>query len=266
MNDSHDSVVSFDQLVEIMARLRGEGGCPWDKMQDFSTIKDYFLEEVHEALDAIERGEPSGIMEELGDVLFEVCFLARLAEERGWFTIHDSIRSIHDKLIRRHPHVFGEECITEAEEVPGRWMQLKAQEKSKKKKRESILDGISRRLPPLLQALRISERAVAVGFEWEDVNGVFEKLDEEIGELKRAVHRQEPRERLMDELGDVLFTAVNVGRKLNILSHDALLATMEKFRRRFAFMEKKIREAERVLGEVPAEELEELWGQAKKGE
>ncbi len=266
MTDVHDERVSFDDLVDIMATLRGPDGCPWDRKQTLETIKDYFTEEVYEALEAIDEGDFDKIREELGDVLFEVCFLARLCEENGRFTVYDSIRQIHDKLIRRHPHVFGDEKVTEAEEVPGRWAKLKAQEKRDNGERVSILDGVPKRLPPLLQALRISERAVAVGFEWETAGDVLEKLEEEIAELKEAIELGEPRERLEDELGDVLFTAVNVGRKLEIGAHDSLTRTMNKFRTRFGWMERRLREQGKELEEQGIEQLEMLWQAAKRVE
>ncbi len=262
--------IGFDDLVEIMARLRGENGCPWDRKQNMMSIKDYFLEEVHEALQAIDERDPEAIKEELGDVLFEVCFLARIAQEAGWFSVYDSIRSIHDKLIRRHPHVFGDEIVHEAEEVPGRWAKLKAEEKKEKnggeKPAESILEGVPRSLPPLLQALRISERAVAVGFEWEKPEDVLDKLDEEVAELKEAIMLGESQERLEDELGDTLFTLVNVGRKLGIRSHDALTRTMSKFRRRFGSIEKELAKAEIPLDEASVDQLEALWQKAKQAE
>jgi len=260
------SYKSFDELVQVMATLRGENGCPWDKKQTMSTIKDYFLEEVYEALEAIESGDAEAMKEEFGDVLFEVCFLSRIAEEQKMFTVHDAVESIVEKLIRRHPHVFGDEKVKEAEEVPGRWAKLKAAEKKKKQSRESILDGVPKSLPSLLQALRISERAVAVGFEWEDVGGVLDKVDEEIQELKDAIADGEAKERLEDELGDILFTLVNVGRKLSISPHDSLMRTMKKFRRRFGEIEKRLRNDGVELESAGFEKLEELWQAVKKDE
>lgn len=254
----------FDELVRVMAALRGEDGCPWDRKQTMESIKDYFLEEVYEALEAIENKDPQAIREELGDVLFEVCFLSRIAEEQGWFDVYDSIDTIVDKLIRRHPHVFGEEKITEADEVPGRWARLKAAEKEENGDWASILDGVPKKLPPLLQAMRISERAVAVGFEWEDVHGVMDKLDEEIGELKDALQNGESSERLEDELGDILFTLVNVGRKLSISPQDSLKRTLRKFRRRFGWLEDQLRIGGIPLEEAGIEKMEALW-QAAKG-
>ncbi|RJO70572.1 MAG: nucleoside triphosphate pyrophosphohydrolase [Myxococcales bacterium] len=248
-----------------MARLRDPGGCPWDREQSFATIKDYFLEEAYELLDAVETGDAEAMREELGDVLFEACFLSRIAEEQGLFDVYDAIGAIVEKLVRRHPHVFGEEKVTEASEVPGRWAKLKAQE-AKHKARASILDGVPKSLPTLLQALRISERAVNVGFEWETVHDVLVKLDEEIGELKAAMARGEPQERLEDELGDMLFTMVNVGRKLGVSPHDALRRTLEKFRRRFGRIEAWLRENGEKLDEAGLERLEALWQAAKTEE
>lgn len=267
MADDAGSVkVSFDELVEVMARLREPGGCPWDRKQTLDTIKDYFLEEVYEALDAIERRDPEGMREEFGDVLFEICFLSRIAQEDGLFDVYDSIRSIHDKLVRRHPHVFGDEKVELAEEVPGKWAKMKAYEREGRHEENSILDGVPEKLPPLLQALRVSERAVAVGFEWETVGDVLKKLDEEISELKAALEENETRERLEDELGDVLFTVVNVARKLSISPHDSLVRTIKKFRRRFGRLEEELRKSGETLGEVGIDRLEELWRAAKESD
>lgn len=256
----------FEDLIAIMARLRGPEGCPWDKKQSIATIKDYFLEEVYEAQEAIAAEDWPHMAEELGDVLFEVVFLARLAEEAGYFTIDDCLRSINEKLVRRHPHVFGEERVASAEEVPGRWMALKAAEAKRRASRESILDGIPNSLPTLLQALRVSERAVAVGFEWEKVEDIFLKLEEEIGELRAAIRQGEGRERLEDELGDILFTVVNLGRKLAISPHDSLLRTLRKFRRRFAFVERRVAERGMALADAGLELMEAFWQEAKREE
>lgn len=257
----------FDGLVRIMATLRGENGCPWDREQSLATIKDYFLEEVYETLEAIESGNPRALMEELGDVLFEVCFLARISEEAGHFTVYDSLRHITEKLIRRHPHVFGDEQVREAQEVPGRWAKLKARERRDAGDAPgSILDGVPTRLPALLQALRISERAVAAGFEWERTEDVLDKVQEELDELRAAVAAGEPRERLEDELGDIFFTLVNVGRKLAISPHDSLTRTLGKFRRRFGLVEARCREEGLPLEEAGLETLEQFWQQAKATE
>ena len=254
---------TFSDLVAIMARLRGSAGCPWDKKQSFATIKDYFLEEVYEAQEALGREDYAGLCEELGDVLFEVVFLARLAQEAGHFGIDDCLASINEKLIRRHPHVFGTETVATAEEVPGRWMALKAAEAKRRAAPQSILDGVPKSLPALLQALRISERAVAVGFEWEKLEDVFAKLEEEIGELKAAIAASEGRARLEDELGDVLFTVVNIGRTLGLSPHDALLATLSKFRRRFAYLERRIAESGIELAEAGLARMDAFWQEAK---
>jgi MazG family protein len=257
----------FDELVAVMAALRADNGCPWDRQQTMATIKDYFLEEAYEAIEAIEGNNPESIKEELGDVLFEVCFLARIAEESGQFTVYDSIRHIVDKLIRRHPHVFGDEKVTEAAEVPGRWAKLKAQERAEAEKGpHSILDGVPAKLPALLQALRISERAVAIGFEWETPGDVLDKLQEEMDELREAVEQGQSRERLEDELGDLFFTLVNVGRKLSISPHDSLMRTLRKFRRRFGWVEEELYRQGVALEEAGMDRLEALWQAAKKHE
>jgi len=255
----------FDDLVALMARLRSPEGCPWDVKQTFKSIRDYLIEEVYEAVEAIDKEDWQSLKEELGDVVFEAVFLGQIGKDEGLFDIYQSIDHIYKKLIYRHPHVFGEVQIKLAEEVPGLW------EKMKKKERaaadgtpRSALDGIPTALPPLMQALRISERAVSLGFEWDNLDGVLEKLDEEVAEFKDAVRNGGSREEIEDEVGDMLFTMVNVARKLDIKAHDGLKRTMTKFRKRFAVMETELRRKGREMNECKLDELEALWQAAKK--
>lgn len=260
-----EGAVLFGELIGIMAALRGDRGCPWDRKQTFDTIKDYFLEEAFELVEAVRSRDYDAIREELGDVLFEVCFLSRLAEEEGRFGVAEALVSIREKLIRRHPHVFGTERVESAEEVPGRWARLKAQEKQGRGEAgRSILEGVPSTLPALVQALRVSERAVAVGFEWEKASHVLDKAQEELDELREALEKGEGRERLEEELGDLLFTLVNVARKMDFQAHDALARTLRKFRVRFAYVEARLREMGVPLEDAGIDRMERLWTEAKE--
>src|SRR5262245_37333453 len=214
----------FDKLVEIMATLRGPNGCPWDKQQDFNSLKPMLVEEVYEVLEAIENEDFDGLAEELGDLLLHVVFHAHLAKEAGQFDINAVIEKISDKLVRRHPHVFGTDSASTPEEVIRNWEVIKAQEKAEKLKnrtpeQRSLLEGIPSKLPAIHEAHQISARAARVRFDWPDIEGVFEKLQEEVRELREVISsrgEQARRERLEDEIGDMLFCIVNIARYLKI--------------------------------------------------
>ncbi len=256
---------TFDDLVRLMDRLRDPGGCPWDREQNLATIKTYFLEEVYEAVEAIDENDGPGVVEELGDVLFEVVFLARLAREQGWGDVYDSVHHVHEKLVRRHPHVFGDSSVENSEAVADQWQKIKGEERKEQgKRRGSVLDGVPQVLPPLLQALRISQRAVAKGFEWPDLNGVLDKHAEEVRELAEAVKDGMPKEKAEEELGDILFTLVNVARWMQLDPHAGLMRTMRKFRRRFGYMEDRLADENKDMEACTLDELESLWTQAKK--
>lgn len=262
--DPRSAGEKFARLVEIMARLRSPEGCPWDRRQTFDSLKPYLLEETYEALDAVDRGDWQGLAEELGDLLLEVAFFSQIAAERGLFTIEQALDAIIGKLIRRHPHVFGDAAASTPEEVKQRWDQIKADERRERGRTgEGLLDSVPRALPALVEAAQISSRAAAVGFDWQDADQVLEKLDEELAELA-AARRSSSSDRLADEIGDLLFTLVNVARFLGVDPEQALRATNAKFRRRFAWMEARLREQGRAPGEVTLEELEALWQQAKQ--
>jgi len=257
---------NLDELVNIMATLRGPGGCPWDRKQTVQTIKDYLLEECYEAYDAAAREDFDELADELGDVLFEVVFLSRLAQEAGRFDISLPIRLVADKLIRRHPHVFGDHPpITEADDVLTAWQAVKRTE-TKSQERKSQLDGVSPAMPPLLQAYRLGQRAASMGFDWPDAQEVMKKVDEELGELKDAMAHGEPPRRLEEELGDLLFSLTNLARHLKIAPHDSLLSASRKFRRRFGFMEEMAAARNLVLEDLDMDALEDLWRQAKDRE
>ncbi len=262
--DPRRAAEKFARLLEIMARLRGPEGCPWDRRQTFDSLKPYLLEETYEALDAVDRGDWQGLAEELGDLLLEVAFFSQIAAERGLFTIEQALDAIIGKLIRRHPHVFGDATASTPEEVKQRWDQIKADERRERgRPAEGLLDTIPRALPALVEAAQISSRAAAVGFDWQDADQVLEKLHEELAELAAARRSASP-ERLAEEIGDLLFTLVNVARFLGVDPEQALRGTNAKFRRRFAWMEARLREQGRAPGEVTLEELEALWQQAKQ--
>ncbi|MFL6447477.1 MAG: nucleoside triphosphate pyrophosphohydrolase [Bryobacteraceae bacterium] len=264
---SEDAGKKFSELVRLMARLRAPGGCPWDRKQTFDSIKPYTLEETYEVLDAIDSRDWAGLSEELGDLLLQPVFLAAIAEEEGVFTISDSLRAINEKLVRRHPHIFGDATAETAEDVKVRWDQIKAEEKAgtAQAANASILDGTPRTLPALVEAHKISSRAADVGFEWPNVHGVLEKLVEEAKELTEAAHRQEGSE-IEHEIGDLLFTLVNLARFYQVDPEQALRKTNARFRRRFAFIEQKIADRGGELASTRLEDMEELWQDAKKRE
>src|SRR6266571_4830118 len=232
---------NFEKLVEIMATLRGPNGCPWDKQQDFNSLKPMLVEEVYEVLEAVENGDFDGISEELGDLLLHVVFHAYLGKEAGHFDINTVIDKISERLVRRHPHVFGSETAGTAEEVIKNWEAIKAKEKEQKLKshtpeQRSLLEGIPSKLPAIHEAHQISSRAARVGFDWPDIDGIFDKLQEEDREVKEVISGQDEeskRERLEDEIGDILFVIVNISRYLKIDSESALKRANRKFKSRF---------------------------------
>lgn len=256
----------FERLVEIMARLRGEGGCPWDREQTFDSIKPYTLEEAYEVLDAIDRRDWRALAEELGDLILQAVFYAQMAAEAGHFTIADALDAINAKLVRRHPHVFGDAVATTAGEVLARWSQIKEEEKRERgEPKRGLLDGVLRNQPALMEAAHLSKKAAAAGFDWPDIGGVFDKMREEIAELENA-REGASREKIEEEIGDLLFTAVNVARLLGVDPEQALRRANAKFRSRFAQVENGLAERGRGFHQTTIEEMEELWQQAKTRE
>jgi len=261
----------FEKLVDIMATLRGPNGCPWDKQQDFNSLKPMLVEEVYEVLEAIENNDFDGLAEELGDLLLHVIFQAHLAKEAGEFDISTVIEKISGKLVRRHPHVFGNESASTPEEVIKNWEAIKAQEKAEKLKnrtpeQRSLLEGIPSKLPAIHEAHQISSRAARVGFDWPDIEGVFDKLQEEVRELKEVISAggdDRQREKLEDEIGDMLFVMVNIARYLKIDSESALKRANRKFKARFRYMEGELAKQGKSLEETPLAEMEALWQKAK---
>ena len=260
----------FEDLVAVQARLRAPGGCPWDREQTHLTLRTYLIEEAYEVLDAIEKGSSQDLAEELGDLLLQVLFHADMARETGAFDISHVIRGIHDKMIRRHPHVFGNVKAETSGEVLKNWAQLKAKEKqaasakgtASQNPAPSALDGVPRNLPALLEAYQMTRRAAQVGFDWERVEGIFEKLEEETAELRIALTASN-RRAIEEEVGDLLFSVVNLARFLRLDPEVALKHTNLKFKMRFQEMESEASHSRQRLSELSKEKLEQLWEAAK---
>src|SRR6476659_7358121 len=276
----------FERAVSIMARLRAPGGCPWDREQTFDTIKRYTLEETYEVLEAIDNRDWKELTSELGDLLLQVLFYAEMAEEQGSFTIDDVLDALSNKLIHRHPHVFGDTKADDSAQVLKNWEALKAAEKRKTLQTNGepaqpspalLLDGVSSKMPALQEAHKISSKAAHVGFDWPEIQGLFEKLTEETRELQEHLNglpaslnpQQKPEiplellEQVEGEVGDLFFVLVNIARYLSIDPDSALRKTNRKFRRRFGWLEERLREQGRTLEQATLEEMESLWQQAK---
>jgi MazG family protein len=249
----------FDDLVRIMERLRGPDGCPWDREQDWGSLRTYLLEECFEVAEALDRRRPPELCEELGDLLFQIVFLSRLATEDGSFTIDDVVRGISDKLVRRHPHVFGSEVAETADEVARNWEEIKRQEKGGDRR---LLDSVPRSLPALLGAQRLGEKAAQVGFDWPGPDEVLDKIDEETRELRSAI-ADGSAAAVQEELGDLLFATTMLARRLGVDAEAALAGTNRKFRERFSWVEAELQRRGGKLGEAELDALEELWREAK---
>jgi MazG family protein len=289
----------FERAVEIMARLRAPGGCPWDREQTFDSIKPYTLEETYEVLEAIDNRDWAELTGELGDLLLQVLFYAQMAREQNTFSIDDVLDRLSHKLVDRHPHVFGDVQADTASEVLRNWEALKAEEKRKRleagggkaakaeEQPQSVLAGVSSAIPALLEAYKLSSRAAHVGFDWPDIEGLFDKLREETGELRQHLAQlpssplragsgvagsgkpkipEELRERLEEEVGDLLFVLVNIARFLSLDPESALRKTNRKFKRRFQWIEQQLEKSHRTPDKAEMEELESLWQQAKQHE
>jgi len=263
----------FEKLVAIQKRLRDPGGCPWDREQTHHTLRTYLIEEAYEVLDALESGDDEKFVEELGDLLLQVTFHSQIASEERRFQVSDVIRTVHEKMIRRHPHVFGEKRAKDSAEVLRNWHRIKAQERQAResaepaaamaeRKPESALDGVPRANPATLEGLQLTKRAARTGFDWDDAAGIFDKLREETGEIEGALEAgNQPK--VEEELGDLLFAAVNLARFLHIDPEIALKNANAKFVRRFHEMERLAAESGRKFEDVPRPEKEALWNSAK---
>ncbi len=259
--DESAAANAFARLVALVSTLRGPDGCPWDRVQTRESVSPYLVEETYEVMDAIKAGDPENLKEELGDLLFQVLFHSDMSRERGEFDIAAVIDAIHDKMVYRHPHVFGDEVAETAEQVLENWEVIKAREPNKQD-RKSVLDGVPRSLPALLRAQKISKKAARVGFDWTRVDQVWDKVHEELDELKQALADQNAAA-AQDELGDVMFALVNLGRKMNLSADEALTGTIERFYGRFTHME---RHAGAPLDQLDEDRWEDLWQQAKRAE
>lgn len=252
----------FERLVGIMARLRSENGCPWDREQTHESLRPYLIEEAYEVLEAIDRKDDTALCEELGDLLLQVVFHARLAAEASRFTIDDVANAVNDKLIRRHPHVFGDVDAKTASEVLVNWEKIKQSEGQGKR---SILDGLPDHLPALLKAYRIQEKAARAHFDWDDVQDVFDKVQEEIEELREA-HASENKKALEEEFGDLLFSLVNLARHLKVTPEDALRRTIQRFADRFRYIETALERNGERLEDATLQRMDALWEEAKRKE
>ncbi|MBI1818206.1 MAG: nucleoside triphosphate pyrophosphohydrolase [Deltaproteobacteria bacterium] len=252
----------FTKLVEIMARLRAPGGCPWDREQTHDSIKPYLIEEAYEVIEAIDAHDDGELCTELGDVLLQIVFHAEMASARGAFAIDDVVRSICDKMIRRHPHVFADTQVKDAAEVLRNWSKIKAEER-RDHADQSAIAGVPRAMPALLRAQRLSEKASRVGFDWSHPEHVLDKLQEELNELRAAFHLGD-KEAVEAELGDLIAAAANFGRHLDLNAEDALTKASDRFSRRFRYIEERLSEAGKDIRDTALPEQEALWQEAKR--
>ncbi len=249
-------------LVALMARLRSPDGCPWDRKQTPESLKPFLIEECYEVIDALDEGTPDKVKEELGDLLFQIIFHARIAEERGQFTINDVISANIEKMTRRHPHVFGDARLSTDREVLANWEEIKKSEKGYEE-RKSVLEGVPRHLPSLLRAHSLQERAARVGFDWSRIDEALPKLDEEIAEFKESLDSKDAAG-IEEELGDIFFMLVNISRFLGVNPEDALRKTISKFIQRFRYIEEHAADTGRSLDEMTLTEMELLWQESKE--
>lgn len=261
---------SFDELIAVMARLRAPGGCPWDREQTYASLSQYLLEEAYEAFDAIHEADATGdtanLREELGDLLLQVVFHATIGAEKGDFTIDDVAEGVSQKLILRHPHVFGDAKLEHAQDVLDNWDTLKANERKASgkadKTKDSILDDVPVHFPALLEGLKISKKAAKTGFDWKETEDIFEKLHEEVNELKAAMETRDEGE-IGEEIGDLLFVIVNLARRLDVEPETALKKTNRKFRKRFKFIEDALKAEGKRLEDSTLDEMDALWDRSK---
>ena len=254
---------SFDELVALMTTLRGPNGCPWDRKQTLESLKPFIVEESYEVVDAIDKNDRAALAEELGDFLLQAVFVAEITRAEGAFDINDAITAIYNKLVRRHPHVFGDVEAKDAEQVLVNWEKLKNEERKAEDK--SVLAGVPQALPALLKASRLTEKAARVGFDWRQAEDVFAKIDEEVQELRDAIDGKNPQD-IHEEIGDLLFSIANIARKLDVNAEEALQSANRKFKRRFESMERSVRNDGRNLDQLTLEQMDALWDEAKSAE
>ena len=251
----------FKKLTEIVDILMGENGCPWDKVQTRESLKPYLVEETYETLEALDGNNPEEIKEELGDLLYQILFPAKISENKNEFDITDVIESISNKMVHRHPHVFKEKNLETPDQVVNQWEEIKTKEKSKIG-RKSVLDGIPSHLPSLQRSQKLQKKAAKQGFDWDEINSVLDKLDEEVAEFKKAVLSGKKKD-MKEELGDILFVLVNIAKFNKIDAEEALRSTNNKFIKRFQHIEAEVAKRGKTLKETPLEELEQYWQDAK---
>ncbi|MGI6129431.1 MAG: nucleoside triphosphate pyrophosphohydrolase [bacterium] len=256
---------SLDLLVQVMATLRGNEGCPWDKEQTHRSLRRYLIEECYEVIEAIDNDNMNNLREELGDLLLQVVFHARLAEEARSFDLNDVIQEVVAKMVRRHPHVFGQTKAKDSDEVLVNWEAIKKEEKKKKGQGQGVLEGVPKHLPALLRAYKIQGRAAQVGFDWPSIDGAWEKVYEEAAELKTAAEHADYHA-MEEELGDLLFAVVNIARFLGIEPELALAGTTAKFEQRFHYIEQQASSNGQKLEDLSLQEMDSLWDQAKNKE
>ncbi len=261
--------ITFQDLVEMMARLRAPDGCPWDREQTYATLGPMLIEEAYEVIEAAELGDWEGLRDELGDLLFQIVFYGQIGAEQDHFDIHQSITRVHEKMTRRHPHVFGEQKVESTAEVLSNWEAIKAAERrvagEQKIKKQSLLDGASTKLPSLIEAFQLTTKAARVGFDWKQKEDVLIKLEEEIRELREEISRKErDQEAVTGEIGDLLFVIANLARWYGVEPESALKGTNRKFRRRFSHIERRLEEQNKSWSEVSLQEMDEYWDEAKR--
>jgi|SRR6266481_1674663 tetrapyrrole methylase family protein/MazG family protein len=266
----------FEKLAAVQARLRAPDGCPWDKEQTHASLRTYLIEEAYEVLEALESGDDTKFAEEMGDLLLQIVFHSQIAKEEGRFSVSDVIREVHDKMVRRHPHVFGEKGAKNTAEVLKKWEQIKKEERAAAGKKNgdgskqegkagSLLDGVSRALPAALEGFQLTRRAARIGFDWESAEGVFDKMNEEGAELRHALNAKDAK-KTEEEMGDLLFAAVNLARFLHVDPEISLKKANAKFSTRFRKMEEMAAKTGKALADVPREQMEEFWEMAKRSE
>lgn len=266
----------FEKLAAVQARLRAPDGCPWDREQTHASLRTYLIEEAYEVLEALESGDDAKFAEEMGDLLLQIVFHSEIAREEGRFSVSDVIREVHDKMVRWHPHVFGEKRAKNTAEVLKKWEQIKKEERAaagkkngdgskQEEKAGSLLDGVSRALPAALEGFQLTRHAARIGFDWDSVEGVFVKMNEEAEELRRALRAKDAK-KTEEEMGDLLFAAVNLARFLHVDPEIALKKANVKFSTRFRQMEQQAAKSGKALADVPREKMEEFWETAKRSE
>ncbi|MBN2254574.1 MAG: nucleoside triphosphate pyrophosphohydrolase [Deltaproteobacteria bacterium] len=256
---------TIQSLIDIIDRLRGPDGCMWDRQQTVRTVSRYLIDEAYEVIDAIEAGTADDVREELGDLLFQILFIINISRDNGRFDLVDVIEGISEKMIRRHPHVFGDTTVSSVEEIKTNWETIKCQCEGKEHSKGSLLSGIPTSLPSLTLAQKITEKASRVGFDWKGVDDVVDKVYEELDELKTAITDDRP-EQISEEIGDILFSLVNLSRFVDVDPETALRSTVNKFKRRFSFIESKLADRGKDLRSSTLEEMDDLWNHYKKKE